>query len=668
MNKLLLCLLIVLCSATFYGQDYKYGKVSKEELSQTQHPLEPDASAAVLYRESYTNFNYTQDDGFVLQTKVLERIKIYKQEGYDYATISKGMYRGGSSKEEISGLKAVSYNLVDGKIVESKLQGKNIFKEEVNKTRNVLKFTMPDINDGTIIEYKYTFISPFISSIDEYVFQEEIPVDKVAMRFLAPEYMIYKPYGKGSIPLNMKAESKKRSVNYRYETSDGPNASDIARGNATLEFDENGQSVTISNIPSIKEEPFSTNQNNYASGLQFELAYTQFPNSPVKNYATTWENVASEIYKSDQFGGELKKQKYFKKDIDALVSDVSNASEKAIKIFEFVKQKMNWNEYYGVYSDEGVKKAYNEGVGNVADINLMLNAMLNYAGIESSPVLVSTKANGISFFPTRTGFNYVLAGAKIDGKLYLMDAVDKEGVVNILKPELLNWKGRMVKADGSSRLVELYPSTPAMHNSMVDITITEDLDIDGKSQNRYSKHYAKSERNKFLFVDSEDQLKRLNDRYKSIDVVEHTFKDLKAVNKPLSIEYDFEAEGAIEEIGGKLYITPLLHLATETNFFKGETRNAPIDFGYSWADRYIVNINIPEGYEVESKPEDLAINLTENMGSYRFNINQVGKKLSISLQNSINTPVISPSFYKDLQAYFTMIVEKEAEKVVLKKI
>ena len=177
MYKSIICLLTFLISTTIYSQNYKFGKVSEEELAQKTHPIEPEASAAVLYREMITNFLYSQDGGFELQTKVHERIKIYKKEGYDYATVSLSTYKGSTSQENILGLKAVSYNLVDGDIEESKLQNKNIFKEEANKTRNVMKFTMPDINDGTIIEYKYTFNSPFISNIDEYHFQEEIPVD-----------------------------------------------------------------------------------------------------------------------------------------------------------------------------------------------------------------------------------------------------------------------------------------------------------------------------------------------------------------------------------------------------------------------------------------------------------------------------------------------------------
>jgi hypothetical protein len=57
-------------------------------------------------------------------------------------------------------------------------------------------------------------------------------------------------------------------------------------------------------------------------------------------------------------------------------------------------------------------KAYKDKTGNVAEINLMLTAMLRYAGLNANPVLVSTRSNGIAMFPNRTAFNYVIAAVE----------------------------------------------------------------------------------------------------------------------------------------------------------------------------------------------------------------------------------------------------------------
>jgi hypothetical protein len=68
-------------------------------------------------------------------------------------------------------------------------------------------------------------------------------------------------------------------------------------------------------------------------------------------------------------------------------------------------------------------KAYKDKTGNVAEINLMLTAMLRY-GLNANPVLVSTRSNGIAMFPNRTAFNYVIAAVENGGNYTLLDASD----------------------------------------------------------------------------------------------------------------------------------------------------------------------------------------------------------------------------------------------------
>jgi len=67
-------------------------------------------------------------------------------------------------------------------------------------------------------------------------------------------------------------------------------------------------------------------------------------------------------------------------------------------IFKHVQGRMNWDNKYGVYTDKGVKKAYESRTGNIAEINFILINMLNGAGIQANPVLVSTLDNGVPVF------------------------------------------------------------------------------------------------------------------------------------------------------------------------------------------------------------------------------------------------------------------------------
>src|SRR5690606_9221422 len=169
-TTLIVCMTIVCFVTVSVAQNYKFGKVSEEEILQKQHPEDPTAAAAILYRETSTEFQYDQDSGWYLVMDYFERVKIYKKEGFEWATKEIDLYQSGSaSKDEISGLKAYTYNLgANNKIEEIKLRNENIFEEKTSKYLHKTKFTMPDIREGSVIEYKYTIKSPYISNIDEF--------------------------------------------------------------------------------------------------------------------------------------------------------------------------------------------------------------------------------------------------------------------------------------------------------------------------------------------------------------------------------------------------------------------------------------------------------------------------------------------------------------------
>ncbi len=670
MKKIITLLIVLLvCQGTF-SQNYKFGKVSKEELEQKVHPREPTANAAILYRENDTRFEYNEDSGFFLIQNIFERIKIYNKEGFEWATKIVNLYQGtGGGDDQVIGLKANTYYLgPDGKIVEVKLRNDGIFEEKTSKYLEQYKFTMPDLREGCVLEFKYTFRSPFIGNVDEFRFQEQIPVDKVDVTFSAPEYFFYETHQKGWVPYRINKEYRDRTMSYRYTTQASREQAIPKTTNQDITFKENIYKIELSNVPALKEEALAGNIDNYSTALKLELSYTKFPNSGIDTYSTTWEAVSKTIYNVDSFGGELDRTNYFEEDMKTLLQGISNPEEKMMRIYEFAKTKMNWNGYHSIYANEGVKDAYKKGSGNVADINLMLVSMFRSAGLTANPVLISTKDHGIPIFPTRNGFNYVVAAVENNNKILLFDATNKMGEPNILQTYLLNWQGRLIRKDRSSTWVPLTPSEAAVRSTMLTGTVSEDLSVKGESQNRFAGHYALLYRNNYLNKSEEDSRKKLEEENGQIDINGLKFENLKDTNQPVTLKYNFDANDAIENIGGKLYFSPLLFLTTKENPFKLEERQYPVDYGFPLKDRYIVTIGIPEGYKVESIPESSAIAFGENMGAFRYTVSQNGNKVQVSMEFSINESLIGAQEYPNLKKFYELLIEKEKEKVVLVKV
>ncbi len=673
MKKTVIIFLLFIGQLT-YCQNYKFGKVSEEELLETQHPEYPEATAAILYKKQKIMFDYIQGKGFIQSTEIQERIKIYNKEGFDYATKMITLYDGASSasSEKLIGLKAYTYNIEGGKIIKDKLKNSDVFDEDTNKYRKTTKFTMPNLKEGCVIELEYTIESQLFS-IDDIAFQQMIPTKNFELSLNTPEYLIYKTFlnPRATYIPQLTETKKRRSVTITSRERSQSRGGGLANySSSKIDFNDNVVEANLSNIPPLKDENYVDNLANYQSRLLVELERIELPNQPIEYLSTTWEKVTNTIYDDSDFGDQLSKNNYFKKDLETLMSSkpTNDKIEKVSMILDFVKSKVKWNEYYGYTAEQGVSKAYKDGVGNSADINLMLTSMLRYAGMDANPVLVSTKNNGIPLVPTRSGFNYVISAVNVDGKIILIDATRKHGTIDILPTNTLNWLGRLIKEDGSSDWINLIPEVSSSEMVSLNAKLETDLSINGKIRHQYTNYQANRLRNKYDEYGDEKVIEALEKDKGLIEISDLNLSQINEVDKPVLLSYDFNIDEAIEDVGGDLYLKPMLFLASKENPFKQDTRIYPIDFVYPISDKYMVNMMIPEGYELDVLPESVKYQFNGSDGVFTYMANKNGSYIQFVITFELNKTLILPTEYKQFKEFYQLMIEKQNEQIVLKKI
>lgn len=655
MGRIIIFLLLISVTTT-NAQNFKFGKVSKEELEEKQHPLEPEANAAVLYKSENISFVFSASEGFEQVREVYERIKIYNKEGYDYATKELKFYNeNSSSRESVTRIKGYTYVLKDGDIEKLKLKNENIFENENNKFWATKSFTMPGLEEGCVIEFEYTIKTPFMS-IDDIIVQYDIPINKIESSLAIPEYFNYNKFP------NLKAK-----VQPIFTETKKTRREQIGAKYDGLEFDENIIKIDMDNVASLKEEPYVDNIDNYRGKLALEYAYYRSPDGRVTSYSTTWDKITENINDSDNFGEQLKKTNYYEEDLANALKDVSSNNDKILAIFELVKSKIKWNDFIGYNTNDGVKKAYKDGVGNVAEINLILISMLKKSGINAHPVLLSTRDNGIPLFPTRSGFNYVICAIEEGEDLMFLDATQQNASFNILPTRAINWLGRIVRDDNTSEWVQLTPKKISKEIISLNLSLNEDLTQKGKLRKRLTNYLAYSYRNGNRSKSKESLIENLESKNTGLIVNDLTLTNRDNCYKPITYDYDFTFDGAAEEIAGMIYLSPLAFLSSEENPFVQEQRNYPIDFITPISSKYIVNINIPEGYVVDALPENTAVKFNVNDASFTYIAKIVGSKIQIIVDTEIKQTLITPDQYLDFKKFYQFLKDKESEKIVLKK-
>ncbi|HET9486503.1 MAG TPA: hypothetical protein VFO54_03675, partial [Chryseosolibacter sp.] len=123
----------------------KFGDITKEEISMTSYDKDTTASAVILADFGESVITYRQNIGFSLDFERITRIKILTKDGLEWGNFTIPLYKDGSDNEKLATLKAVTYNLEDGKIVESKLKNDGIFNENVDAHREYVKVTCPNV-------------------------------------------------------------------------------------------------------------------------------------------------------------------------------------------------------------------------------------------------------------------------------------------------------------------------------------------------------------------------------------------------------------------------------------------------------------------------------------------------------------------------------------------
>ncbi|WP_298221573.1 DUF3857 domain-containing protein [Flavobacterium sp.] len=668
-SKKIIVTTLLLIAITMSGQKYELGKVTVAELEEKVHATDPGAEAAYLFRKGEVHFEYSQDRGFVMKTEVKAKIKIYSKEGYKWANHLIKYYLLGDSEEKVTLSDVATYNLVDGKVTKTKMKSDGVFDEKINKYWGNKKIALPNVKEGSIIEYSYIISSPNIGRLYDWDFQSYIPVNHSEFKTYIPEYFIYNPNQKGFIFPKVTTEKNNQSMSFSYREATQAGESIVkSTSQERVEFVETKTVFVADNLPGMKEEVFVNNIDNYMSSISHELSIIKYPNKPIKALSTDWETVVKKIYDYDDFGPELNKKGYFDDDITALVKGLTKRDEIIDAIFNYVKSNVKWNGYTGYSCNDGVKQAYKNKTGNVAEINLMLTAMLRFAGIDANPVLVSTRSNGITLFPSRTAFNYVISAVEIENALILLDATEKYAAPNILPERDLNWLGRLIRKEGSSVEVDLMPQNVSKENHNISYKINADGTVDGKLRKQYTDYKALNFRQTKMALTRDNYLEQLENNNNAIEVSEYVRENDTDIANPIIETYAFKDNRDIEIINDKIYVTPLLFLGYKENPFKLEKRDYPIDFTYPFQQKYLANIDVPEGYAIESLPKAVNMVTGEDLGLFKYIISGAENKIQVSITFEISKAIVGSEYYDVVKDFYQKVIDKENEKIVLVKI
>ena len=671
----LIVLLLIISQVSIYAQKppAKFGKIDESEFENKFCPIDSNAHAFFIFDYGTTNFKYNtaiESKGFQLHFDRHLRIKIVDNEGFSWGDVRIALFQNNNGKEEISSIRAYTYNFTDGKIEKSKLDRSDLLTEETSENWQTLKFAMPNIKEGSIIEIEYTIVSDFLFNLQEWQFQRSIPVLHSEYFVSIPEYFNYNQSQFGYFPVSITTGSRRNKIIFSSTERTGDYIVKSEMRSSEVEFEEKTFHYLANNITSFPKEQFLRTGDNYMSKVDFELQYTKFPDQPLKYYTTSWEEVDEMLLDSEYFGKALNRVNHLKDDI-VYLSGLGLENEALLSsALHQIQKKIHWNGNRNKYLKSTLNSACKDGEGNSADVNLNLVALLRELGFKSNPVVLSTQDNGIIHpsHPSLSRFNYVIAMVELGEKTYLLDATDPNSMLNLIPIRCLNDKGRVI-GNQTEKWINLMDYKPYAVNATYLVSIDSAFNMSGKVSKQLSEYGAFDYKSKLAEAnDVHSYLTELEETGTGFKIENLKVKGLEENSQNLSFQYNMVQKKGLNGAGTMIYFSPTLDPFFKDNPFKLEKREFPVEFDYPYIFQNNYSYLIPNNLEITELPDPLIVKLPENNGIFHFQIQSVGPTLNVSLKLVLSKSIFLPDEYESLKSFFQYVIDKQNELIILKAI
>ena len=617
-----------------------FGKIDIADLELKNCDFEKDANAEVL-------FDYAAMDGKAgLPVGRHTRIKIFNEFGKSAGSVSLEFpsYKGAIN---INDLKAETINLENGKVEITPLDAKQIYTVQIDKWRSALKFAMPNVKPGSVIDITYRESIPGI-----WYFQNFFPVRYSEIELNIPSTIILR---NRTIAIDFKTIPH---INQPYVKSVG-------------ETTDGSQIRAMANIHSLPNEPYMSSR---AGNLQrLELI-------GVDTYVSTWPKIGELLMKSSEFGDEL--DRGFTNDAEIInkARNLKTDDEKIAYIFGEVKNRMTWNGLYRFFAVDGTVKAWDKRTGNSGEINMIVYHLLKKAKVKAYPLVVCTKNNG-KLTPGNADIyllNNTVVYIPVDStKNYVLDASGKENLYNVIPANILNTFGLSIDADNLLSLNEygVHTAYKMIFISNDDpvlqtVSLNAEIEPEGKIKgNAEITSYAYNKVNALRLYDTVgepkyiDSLQRTN---KEMKVSSFKMENAAVDSLPLSQKFSFNIDLSASDANYIYFNVNSLNLLGK-NPFHSEERFSDIDFGYR--DNYAAYgvYKLPAGYKIDALPKTISIVTPDQSMIFKRTVAEDNGTILVKYVLNHRITLYFKEDYGDIRSFYNKMYDLLNEQIVLKK-
>lgn len=632
-------LLVVAGATSAKGDEWK--PIPPEELKMTSLPEAPGAPAVILYRE------VNRDDGRTPHEDNYVRIKILTEEGRKYANVEIPFFKDSGNVHNVRGRSVKSDGTsvpFDGKVVEQTIvKAKGV--KFLAKT-----FTLPDVQVGSIVEYRYT-----LDLNEGYVYDSKWT--------LSDE--LFTKYAKFSLKANPDFALRWSWPLGLPQGSQPPK--EDGRGNIGME---------CHNLPGFQVEDYMPPE----TTLKYRIDFIYSDESvPEKDPAKFWKEYGKK--QNGQVEDFVGKKKAMEQAVEQTVAAGDAPEEKLQKIYARVQQIRN-TSYEREKTDQELKRekqkeannvedVWKHGYGNGRQITWLFLGMARAAGFQAAPVLFSRRSetffNNAVMNPRELNDNAVQV--TLNGKEVYFDPGTAFTPYGMLPWWTTMAPGLKLGKDGGSWVQAPLPdSEESREERKADLKLDNEGALQGKLTVTYYGSEAQSLRIDERNEDDTSRKRLLEDMVKEmipvgVDVELTNQPDWKSSSPGMVTEYTLKVPGWVSGAGKRALLPVGLFSQPEKGVFDNSNRVHSVYFHYPYRKMDDIKIDLPLGWKLGSlaKPVDQDV----KAAAYAIKAEDNSGTLHVTRALRSDLVMVPKENYPALRAFFQLVRTGDEEQVVL---
>jgi len=639
-STLLFCLLLTLPMPTFAWPDFP--PVNQAELKITSLPSQPGASAFILSHEE------TNDDQIHFR-QIYMRIKVLTEAGRERANVE---IPYNDRNFDIAGIHGRTIH-ADGTIIP--FEGKP-FEKVIAKGKDirykVKAFTMPDVQVGSIIEYRYElrYNDEFLMA-PHWTLQDDLYQQHVHYVFKPWDREVMLPHGRiGS------------GYAWTWHT---PHNEQPVKNHDKIE-------ITLEDVPPFVEDEYMP------------------PAAVLKYYVYFYYQSARS---SDEFWKD--EGKFWSKDVDKFANNNSLASalstiivpadtpqQKVQKIYAYVAKLENTSYLPDRSAAEqkalGLKESKNSAdvlkqkSGDRDEITRLFIGLVRAAGIPAYAMRVTSRDSSY-FIPQLMDFNqldYDIAIVQLDGKEVFLDPGTRFCPYGIVYWKYSASRGLRQSADNKNTIIgesELGSYKDAQVQRVLRVKLSSDGMAEGKLLVGFLGQDAIRRRLAALRTDAAGRSKDLEDEVKGWlpNNAEVSLTNQPAWESDQTLVAEFKVNIPMLSSAGKRLLMPahLLAFNRPERFVHAE-RKYPVYFDYPYTEIDEIHVELPDMLQVESLPAPALVRL--DYAAYSAGYTQQNRELLLKRQLVMGGNIFGTAKYSELRNFYQQTRASDQQQLLLK--